>query len=153
MRTYLPTLHGARGAQKHVFRTLTFVTSLSEDGKHTSEQLSPREAEKHTTELQFHQGVSRELRFHFLKPFLSGHVQYPGDPQCSCRGALPWTGRLLQGWMRPAGARIPTSALVSMTGPIARRRSRLSETGSSPQMADPQVKSLGAVTCTPCMDR
>ena len=29
--------------------------------------------------------VSRELRFHFLKPFLSGHVQYPGDPQCGRR--------------------------------------------------------------------
>ena len=45
---------------------------------------SHREKLKNTTELQFHQGVSRELRFHFLKPFLGGHVQYPGDPQCGC---------------------------------------------------------------------
>jgi hypothetical protein len=48
---------------------------------------SHREKLKNTTELQFHQGVSRELRFHFLKPFSGGHVVYPGDPQCGCMAA------------------------------------------------------------------
>ena len=31
--------------------------------------------------------VSAEKRFQILKPFLGGHVQYPGDPQCSCRAS------------------------------------------------------------------
>ena len=45
---------------------------------------SHREKLKNTTELQFHQGVSCELQFQNLKPFLGGHVTYPGDPQCGC---------------------------------------------------------------------
>ena len=35
-------------------------------------------------QLNFHQGGSREVRFHFLKPFSGGHRPYPGDPQCGC---------------------------------------------------------------------
>ena len=46
---------------------------------------SHREKLKNTLEIQFHQGGSREIRFHFLKPFLGGHRVYAGDPQCSCR--------------------------------------------------------------------
>ena len=43
---------------------------------------SCREKLKNTLELQFHQGVSCELQFQNLKPFLGGHRVYPGDPQC-----------------------------------------------------------------------
>ena len=47
---------------------------------------SHREKLKNTLEIQFHQGGSREIRFHFLKPFPGGHRVYVGDPHSAGGG-------------------------------------------------------------------